>query len=90
MTSAIVVARTMDWPESTEPLLAAFPRGLSRDGGVAGPDRVDENGARWTSKFGSLVSTIYGIGSAGGLNERGLAATTSDQRTSFSQRASAP
>ena len=68
-----VVARTMDWPESTEPRLAIFPRGMKRDGGRAGPDVVvKENPARWTSKYGSLVTTIYGIGTADGLNEKGL------------------
>lgn len=72
---AIVVGRTMDWPESTEPVLAVFPRGMKRDGGQNGPiEVVKENPAKWTSKYGSLVTTIYGVGSADGLNERGLAA----------------
>jgi len=72
---AVMVGRTMDWPESTEPVLTAFPRGMARDGGKAGPDvLVADNAARWVSKHGSLVTTIYGIGSADGLNEAGLAA----------------
>ncbi|RYU62085.1 linear amide C-N hydrolase [Methylolobus aquaticus] len=72
---AVVVARTMDWPESTEPVLTVLPRGMKRDGGRAGSEVVvRENPARWTSKYGSLVTTIYGIGTADGLNERGLAA----------------
>ncbi|MGD9651140.1 MAG: linear amide C-N hydrolase, partial [Candidatus Dadabacteria bacterium] len=29
---AVVVGRTMDWPESTEPVLTVFPRGMERDG----------------------------------------------------------
>jgi penicillin V acylase-like amidase (Ntn superfamily) len=29
----VFVARSMDWPESTEPILTVFPRGLVRDGG---------------------------------------------------------
>jgi choloylglycine hydrolase len=46
---------------------------MKRDGGRAGPDVVvKENPARWTSKYGSLVTTIYGIGTADGLNEKGL------------------
>ncbi len=54
----------MDWPESTEPTLAVFPRGIARDGGKAGPDDiVKENPAKWTSKYGSIVTTIYGLGS---------------------------
>src|ERR1700731_4885586 len=34
---AVVVGRTMDWPESTQPILTMLPRGMSRDGGRAGP-----------------------------------------------------
>ena len=72
---AVVVGRTMDWPESTDPILTAFPRGMNRDGGRAGPAvAVPENPAKWTSKYASLVTTIYGIGTADGFNERGLGA----------------
>ncbi len=71
---AVVVGRTMDWPESTEPVLTVFPRGMQRDGGRVGSEVVvRENPAQWTSKYGSLVTTIYGIGTADGLNEKGLA-----------------
>lgn len=71
---AVVVGRTMDWPESTQPVLTVFPRGMKRDGGRAGNDAVvQENPATWTSKHGSMVTTIYGIGSADGFNEKGLA-----------------
>src|SRR5262249_35146366 len=69
---AVVVGRTMDWPESTHPILTMLPRGMSRDGGRAGPQVVvADNPARWTSKYASLVTSIYGIGTADGLNERG-------------------
>jgi choloylglycine hydrolase len=72
---AVFAARTMDWPESTDPILTAFPRGMSRDGGRAGPARVvAENPAKWTSKYASMVTTIYGIDTADGFNERGLGA----------------
>jgi choloylglycine hydrolase len=72
---AVMFGRTMDWPESTQPILTVFPRGMVRDGGMAGPEVVvAENPAKWTSKYGSLVTTIYGIGSADGMNEKGLAA----------------
>jgi choloylglycine hydrolase len=74
-TAPVVTSRTMDWPESTEPILTVFPRGLTRNGGVVGSEVVvAENPAKWTSKYGSLVTTIYGIGSADGVNEKGLAA----------------
>jgi penicillin V acylase-like amidase (Ntn superfamily) len=72
---AVVVGRTMDWPESTDPILAMLPRGMNREGGRAGPQVVvADNPARWTSKYASLVTTIYGVGTADGLNERGLGA----------------
>jgi len=72
---AVMVSRTMDWPESTEPILTVLPRGMARDGGKVGPEVVvSDNPARWTSKYGSIVTTVYGIGSADGMNEMGLAA----------------
>lgn len=72
---AVLVGRTMDWPESTLPVLTVLPRGMMRDGTRLGPDLVvKENGLKWVSKYGSLVTTIYGIGTADGFNERGLGA----------------
>ncbi len=72
---AVVVGRTMDWPQSTDPILTVFPRGMERDGSRAGPDVVvKDNPARWTSKYGSMVTTMYGIGTADGFNEQGLGA----------------
>ncbi len=71
---AVVAGRTMDWPESTEPILTVLPRGMERDGGRTGPlVTVADNPATWTSKYGSLVTTVYGVGTADGINERGLA-----------------
>jgi choloylglycine hydrolase len=70
----VIVGRTMDWPESTEPMLYALPKGMQRDGGRFGPHVViADNPARWQSKYGSLVTTVYGLAAADGLNERGLA-----------------
>ncbi len=46
---------------------------MKRDGGRAGPDVVvKEKPATWTSKYGSLVTTAYGLATVDGLNERGL------------------
>ncbi|GEK46235.1 choloylglycine hydrolase [Bisbaumannia pacifica] len=71
---AVVVGRTMDWPESTEPVLTVMPRGMERDGGRTGSTvTVEENPAQWTSQYASMVTTIYGVGSVDGFNERGLA-----------------
>jgi choloylglycine hydrolase len=71
---AVVASRTMDWPESTEPIITVFPRGLPHDGGLIGPVRiVNDNPKVWTSKYGSIGVTVYGLGTADGLNERGFA-----------------
>ena len=70
---AVLAGRSMDWPESTEPLIVAFPRGRERDGGlVAGQTVVAQNPLRWTSRYRSLATTVYGIGTVDGLNEQGL------------------
>jgi choloylglycine hydrolase len=69
----IYVGRTMDWPESTEPVITVFPRGMKRDGGKLGDHAIiADNPATWTSKYGSIVTTVYGIGAADGFNEKGL------------------
>jgi penicillin V acylase-like amidase (Ntn superfamily) len=69
----VYTARTMDWPESTQPILTVFPRGLQRDGGRIGGEAWEkDNPAKWTSKYGSMVITLYGIGTADGFNEKGL------------------
>lgn len=70
----VISGRTMDWPETTEPTLMAFPRGIKRDGGVlAGHRIVQENALHWVSKYASVVTSTYGIGAVDGMNERGLA-----------------
>jgi penicillin V acylase-like amidase (Ntn superfamily) len=44
----------MDWPESTEPNLTVFPRGIARDGGKLGAvELIKVNPAKWTSKYAS-------------------------------------
>lgn len=70
---AVLVGRTMDWPESTMPIITVFPRGMVRDGGRMGPKIVVlQNALTWTSKYGTMVTTLYGVGTADGFNERGL------------------
>lgn len=64
----------MDWPESTEPLIVAFPRGRARNGTNPPGLVADPNPLNWTSRYGSLVTTVYGIGTVDGLNEAGLTA----------------
>jgi choloylglycine hydrolase len=63
----------MDWPESTQPTIVAFPSGRDRDGGKVGDAvAVADNPLRWTSRYASLVTTVYGIGTVDGFNEAGL------------------
>ncbi len=69
----VMAGRTMDWPESTQPTIVAFPRGRERDGGKVGElVAVADNPLRWTSRYASLVTTVYGIGTVDGFNEAGL------------------
>jgi len=70
---AVVVGRTLDWPEGTKPILTVFPRGMERDGGRAGSQVfVKENPATWVSKYGSMITQGYALGTADGFNEQGL------------------
>lgn len=71
--SYVMAGRTMDWPESTQPTIVAFPRGRERDGGKVGDIvAVPDNPLRWTTRYASLVTTVYGIGTVDGFNEVGL------------------
>lgn len=70
---AVMVGRTMDWPESTQPKLYVMPAGLARDGGkLGGFTVVKDNPLTWTSKHGSLVAGAYDLGAVDGVNEKGL------------------
>lgn len=51
---ALVAARTMDWPDTTEPIITAFPRGMARRGGDIAGVETFRNGLEWTSRHGSL------------------------------------
>ena len=63
-----VTGRSMDWIEDMQTNLWLFPRGMKRDGGLG-------NGSlEWTSKYGSVVTSIYEGGTADGMNEKGLVA----------------
>lgn len=66
---AVVVGRNMDWPEGMLTDLWAFPRGIARSG-LSG----DDNSLTRTSKYGSLGAAVYNIGTADGINEKGLIA----------------
>lgn len=64
----VVTGRTMDWKEDIRSNIYLFPRGMKRSGADTG------NTVHWTSKYGSVVTTGYDIGTADGLNEKGLMA----------------
>ena len=70
---AVLTGRSMDWPESTEPLIVAFPAGRERNGVHPAGVLADADPARWTSRHGSLVTTVYGMGTVDGFNDAGLA-----------------
>lgn len=63
-----ITLRSMDWKNDIGSNLWVLPRGMDRDG-AAGPDSL-----RWTSRFGSVVSSAFDAATADGLNEAGLVA----------------
>lgn len=64
----VITARSMDWKDEISANLWVFPRGIARSG------EVGAQSLRWTSKYGSVVSTAWDIATADGLNEKGLVA----------------
>lgn len=62
----VIVGRSMDWGEDMMSNMWVLPRGMQRDG------RGGKNTISWESKYGSLIVTAYDIGTAEGMNERGL------------------
>ncbi|MFI4874211.1 MAG: linear amide C-N hydrolase [Blastopirellula sp. JB062] len=63
-----VTGRSMDWREEMHTNLWIFPRGMSRDGGTG------STALSWTSRYGSVVASVYEGGTADGMNEAGLVA----------------
>lgn len=81
----VVTGRTMDWREDIQSNIYLFPRGIKRSG--AKTDRT----IHWTSRYGSVITTGYDLGTADGMNEMGLVAnllylTESDYGTSNDNR----
>jgi choloylglycine hydrolase len=64
----VYVGRTQDWTEKASTSFRVYPRGISRVGAVA------KNPHKWVSKYGSVVLSIYDIGTHEGVNEKGLSA----------------
>ena len=64
----VLVARTMDWTERMGSKLFIMPRGIRREG------LAKTHSAEWTSKYGSVVVSVWDCAVADGLNEAGLSA----------------
>jgi penicillin V acylase-like amidase (Ntn superfamily) len=62
----VIVGRSMDWGEDMMSNMWVLPRGMTRDG------RGGKNTIAWESKYGSLIASAYDIGTAEGMNEKGL------------------
>jgi len=66
----VLVARSMDWMEDPGSEVWTFPRGMKRTG-ATGSGTLE-----WTSRYGSVVVSFYGVASVDGMNEKGLVANT--------------
>lgn len=64
----VVTGRSMDWAEDMHTNLWAFPAGMARDGAAGA------NTPKWVSKYGSVIASGYDLGTADGMNEKGLVA----------------
>ncbi|MBO9667572.1 MAG: linear amide C-N hydrolase, partial [Bdellovibrio sp.] len=62
----VIVGRNMDWSEDTQSNLWLLPRGMERNG------LASVNSLKWTSKYGSVILSAYDVGTADGINEKGL------------------
>lgn len=64
----VITGRTMDWKTETHSNIWVFPRGMERNG------ETGANSLKWTSKYGSVVTSAFEIASTDGMNEKGLVA----------------
>jgi choloylglycine hydrolase len=62
----VVTGRSMDWNEDLKSDLWVFPAGMARNGSCG------TGSLEWTSKYGSVIVSGYNIGTADGVNEKGL------------------
>lgn len=65
----VVTGRTMDWQEDLGSNIYLFPRGMKKSGADAG------NTVHWMSRYGSVITAGYELGTADGINEKGLVAS---------------
>ncbi len=64
--NTVITARSMDWVEDIRSNLWLLPRGIKRNGNAG------TNSIQWVSKYGSVITSGYDIGTADGMNEKGL------------------
>ena len=64
--ATIITARSMDFSMEIPANLWQFPRGMQRDG------KTGQNTIKWTSKYGSIVTSSWDIAVSDGMNEKGL------------------
>lgn len=64
----VLTGRTMDWKTEMQSDMWAFPKGMDRSG------EIGSNSLKWTSKYGSVITSAFGIASTDGINEKGLVA----------------
>jgi penicillin V acylase-like amidase (Ntn superfamily) len=62
----VMTARSMDWKSDIVSNLWVLPRGIERTG------QTGANTLRWTSKYGSVITSGYDIATTDGVNEAGL------------------
>lgn len=62
----VMTARSMDWKSNIVSNLWVMPRGMERTG------ETGDNTIRWTSKYGSVITSGYDISTTDGVNEAGL------------------
>ena len=64
--NTVITGRSMDWIEEMRTNIWVFPRGIKRNGeaGTGSPT--------WTTKYGSIASSVYELATADGMNEKGL------------------
>ena len=66
--NSVITARSWDWPNDGHANLWAYPAGISRSG-----NGDDENSVRWVSKYGSVTTSAFDLGTADGINTAGVA-----------------
>lgn len=67
---AVLSSRNMDWFGTMGSKLWVLPAGKE----VVGADPSDPNPMKWTAKYGSVIASVFDIGAADGMNEKGLSA----------------